>query len=95
MTQFDLHISYRRKLSTLFSFEAYADVFNVLNQQAVTSVDEEYTFSEVGPVQNGRVADLANLKTVAGTAVIVNPNYGSATSFQQPLSMRFGLRVSF
>ncbi|HEX6839337.1 MAG TPA: TonB-dependent receptor [Polyangia bacterium] len=95
VTQLDLHVSYRRKLSAMFSFEAYADVFNVLNQQAVTGVDEEYTFSVVGPVQNGHVADLANLKTIGGGPVIVNPNYGSATSFQQPLSLRLGLRVSF
>jgi len=95
LTQLDLHVSYRRKLSALFSFEAYCDVFNVLNQQAVTGVDEEYTFSVVGPIQNGRVADLANLKTIGGGPVIVNPNYGSATSFQQPLSLRLGLRVSF
>ena len=90
VTQLDLHLSYKRKLSSLFSVEAYWDVFNVLNQQAVTSVDEEYTFSQVSPVQNGRVADLANLKTIGGQPVQVNPNYGSATAFQQPLSMRFG-----
>src|SRR5262249_21738328 len=59
LTQFDLHASYKRKLSSLFSFEAYLDVFNVFNQQAATSVDEEYTTSVVAPIQNGRVADLA------------------------------------
>ena len=95
ITQLDLHVSYKRKLSDLFTGEVYCDVFNVLNQQAVTGVDEEYTFTEVGPVQNGKVADLANLKGIGGQPVVVNPNYGSATSFQQPLSMRFGARLSF
>ena len=95
VTQLDLHVSYKRRLSALFTFEAYADVFNVLNQQAVTGVDEEYTFTEVGPIQKGKVADLANLKGIGGQAVVVNPNYGSATSYQQPLSLRFGARLSF
>ena len=36
LTSFDLHVSYRRQLSRLFGFEAYADVFNLFNQQEVT-----------------------------------------------------------
>jgi hypothetical protein len=95
VTQLDLHVSYSRKLGKLFNFEAYWDVFNVANQQAVTGVDEEYTFSEVNPIQNGKVADLATLKTIGGAPVTVNPNYGSATGYQAPLSMRFGARLSF
>ena len=94
-SQLDLHLSYRRKLSELFSLEAYWDVFNVANQQAVTSVDSEYTTSSVKPIPNGTPADLVNLKTVSGGAPILNPNYGHAATYQAPLSMRFGLRLSF
>ncbi|MDB4967352.1 MAG: TonB-dependent receptor plug [Myxococcales bacterium] len=95
VTSFDFHVSYRRQLSRLFGFEAYADVFNLFNQQEITNVDDEYTASRVSPIQNGTVTDLANLKTTAGVQPLLNPNYGRATAYQQPLSMRLGLRLSF
>jgi hypothetical protein len=95
LTSFDLHVSYRRQLSRLFGFEAYADVFNVFNEQEVTSVDQAYTSSNVNPIQNGKIADLVNLKQVNGTQPLLNPNYGAPTSYQAPLSMRVGLRLSF
>jgi hypothetical protein len=94
-TQFDLHVQYRRQISKIFTFEAYADVFNLFNEQAVATVDEEYTTSAVRPIIGGTVADLVNLKNSAGSAVTLNPNYGRATSYQAPLSMRFGVRLSF
>jgi hypothetical protein len=94
-TQFDLHASYRRQVSKIFTFEAYADVFNLFNEQTVTGVDAQYTTSSVRPIAGGTVADLVNLKTVSGNAPALNPNYGHATSYQQPLSMRFGVRLSF
>jgi len=70
-------------------------VFNLFNQQEVTAVDQAYTSSNVNPIQNGKVADLVNLKQVNGTQPLLNPNYGKPTSYQQPLSMRVGLRLSF
>ena len=95
LTSFDLHVSYRRQLSRLFGFEAYADVFNLFDQQQVTAVDEAYTASNVLPILNGKVADLANLKTTSGTQPLLNPNYGHAIAYQAPLSMRLGVRLSF
>ena len=95
LTSFDFHVSYRRQLSRLFGFEAYADVFNLFNQQEVTAVDMEYTTSSVNPIQNGKIADLVNLKQTTGLQPLLNPNYGNATAFQNPLSMRLGLRLSF
>ena len=94
-TQLDLHLGFKRQLSTLFALEATADVFNVLDQQAVIAVDNEYTTSSVKPIPNGTAADLVNLKTLAGGPPILNPNYGRPTAYQAPLSMRFGLRLSF
>jgi hypothetical protein len=95
LTSFDLHVSYRRQLSRLFGFEAYADVFNLFNQQEVTAVDQAYTSSNVNPIENGKVADLVNLKQVNGTQPLINPNYGKPVAYQAPLSMRVGLRLSF
>jgi len=95
LTSFDLHVSYRRQLSRLFGFEAYADVFNLFNQQEVTAVDQAYTASNVNPIENGKIADLVNLKQVNGTQPLLNPNYGKPIAYQAPLSMRVGLRLSF
>jgi hypothetical protein len=95
VTSFDFHVSYRRQLSRLFGFEAYADIFNLFNQQETTGVDNEYTTSRVDPIQNGKVADLVNLKTTTGTQPLLNPNYGQTTSRQAPLSLRLGVRLSF
>jgi hypothetical protein len=61
----------------------------------VTAVDEEYTVDDVLPVVNGTAKDLYNLKNTSGTQVHVAPNYGQPIAFQAPLSMRFGIRVSF
>jgi hypothetical protein len=95
ITQFDIHIAYRRQLSRIFGFEASYDVFNLFNQQAATGVDQEWTTSRVSSIVNGTVADLANLRTNNGAAPLLNPNFGHPTSFQTPLSMRIGLRLSF
>jgi len=39
--------------------------------------------------------DLKYLRTIDGRSVSVNPNYGRATSYSAPLSMRFGLAFTF
>jgi hypothetical protein len=95
LTQFDLHISYKRQLSRLFGFEVYGDIFNLFNQQEVTLVDMYYTTSNVSPIPNGKLADLVNLKQTSGNAPLLNPNYGHPMQYQQPMSLRFGARLSF
>jgi TonB dependent receptor/Carboxypeptidase regulatory-like domain len=95
VTSFDFHVSYRRQLSRLFGFEAYADIFNLFNQKEITNTDDEYTATVVNPIQNGTVADLKNLKAITGGQPLLNPNYGKATAYQAPLSMRLGVRLSF
>jgi hypothetical protein len=39
--------------------------------------------------------DLSYLKTYDGLPVTINKNFGRATSYQQPLAIRFGLEVTF
>jgi hypothetical protein len=95
VSAFDLHVSYRRKINQLFTMEAYLDFFNLFNQHAATGVDMEWTTSRVTSIINGTVADLANLKTNNGGPLLLNPNFGHATSFQAPLSTRLGVRLSF
>lgn len=75
-----------------------ADVFNLFNFQAVTAVDENYTFSEARPIDQGTPADLGNLTDPSGSPLpssAINPNFGRATAYQSPRSIRLGARITF
>jgi hypothetical protein len=95
VNQFDLHVSYEQKLGKRVTLAVYADVINLFNEQAVTNVDDDYTYSSVAPIVGGKPADLAHLKDNNGGAVVLNPNYGQPTGYQAPLYMRFGARLAF
>jgi Carboxypeptidase regulatory-like domain len=97
VTQLDMHLSYRTKLSTALSAEAFIDIFNVLNQKTVLTVDSLYTPDQVMPVTTpGAPATVANNDgSTTTTPVKPNPNYLHATSYQAPISGRLGMRVWF
>ena len=96
LTSFDLHLGYSRQFAKLLRVEVSWDIFNVVNQRGVASVEEEYSLDRVNPIVNGTPADLASLKTTNnGTQPRLNPNYAQPTAYQSPLTMRFGVRVSF
>lgn len=95
VTQLDLHLGYEHKLSQRVSLSVFADAVNLLNQQAVLNVDDEYTTSAVSAIANGRLADLSHLKTNRGLMVSYNSNYGQPTAYQAPLYFRLGGRLSF
>ena len=95
ITQFDMHVGYEHLLSKQVRLSVYADLVNMFNQRGVTNVDDEYTASVVAPILNGQSKDLLKLRTGDGSLPVLNPNYGNATSYQIPLFMRFGARLSF
>jgi len=105
-TQYTIRAPYTLTFSLAF--------FNILNSQTATSVDQNYTFDNVLPIQNGAChnknganasnptqgaladcPDLQYLRTTDGRPVTVNPNFGRPTSYQLPLSIRFGLALAF
>jgi hypothetical protein len=95
-TNFDLRIAYYHQFTKLVRFEVSWEIFNLFNQRAPLTVDNEYTSNFVAPVQNGRPADILSLRDAfTGNPIVTNSNYGQPTSYQAPLSMRFGVRVSF
>lgn len=95
-TQFDVRVQYGRQLNKNMRLEAFLDVFNLFNQQAELDADDEYTGDPVNPIVGGSEEDLAHLKIVgSGTAASQNPNFGNVSARQSPLSMRFGLRLTF
>jgi hypothetical protein len=105
---FDAHVQYDLKLSKSSALSVYMDIFNIFNFQEVTLVDENYTYSEVTPVVDGKPIkdkdghlrpDPAQLKHPDGTPfdpkTEVNPNFGKPAQYQSPRTFRFGARVTF
>ncbi|HZH79104.1 MAG TPA: TonB-dependent receptor, partial [Archangium sp.] len=91
----DAHLGLNYKLSGNLTASLTLDSFNLLNFQAVTAVDPNYTFDNIAAVVGGTTADLENVKNLAGAAPVINPNYQKPLSYQAPRSVRFGARVSF
>jgi hypothetical protein len=97
-----------------YSLTFTISVFNVLNSQVATGVDQRYTLDEATSIQGAQCAaknsvsqldpttallancpDLAYARTTGGLRVTPNLNYGRATSYQTPVSARFGVALSF
>ncbi len=95
ITRFDLHLSYRRKISDGSTLDVFLDVFNLLNQRTALAEDLNYTFSPVEPIVGGDAKDLAHLKDASGDPVTPNPNYRKAIAYQAPIAGRLGLRWMF
>ena len=95
----DTSFSYTMKVGESQSLSFSADIFNLLNFQAITNRDQEYTTSDVNPIIGGKTADLGTLRN-AGTGALlqkkeVNPNFTNPTAYQTPRQIRFGIRGTF
>jgi len=103
VTQLDMHLSYRTKVSNALSAEAFIDIFNVLNQKTVLTVDSSFTHDWAMPVTapgaKPTQATVANpdgsSTTTPATPVTPNVNFLHAISYQLPISGRLGARVWF
>ncbi len=83
------------------------DVFNIFNFQGVTSVDQNYTFASVLPVEGGvKAGDLKpemitkiNDDTLQPDGTLseddINKNFKKPTQYQAPRQIRLGLRYTF
>ncbi len=76
----DLHFSYPFKISD-YDLELILDVFNALNMQTATAVDQEYSFCS-DPAKDE-------------TRDCRNDNWGNATAFQAPRNYRIGVKFSW
>ena len=100
-TSFDLHAAYGRKLPLGMAVEAFANVFNLFDQQTANRLDEVYTFDVVRPVVGGDKEDLRHVKRTGADGrpvnegVTVNPNYGNPIETQLPLAVQLGARLTF
>lgn len=98
----DTNIGYRYQISPKLGVGVTVDIFNLLNLQSEVRRDENYTFDPVYPIVDGSEEDLAELRSLLDRdedgmpdEVIVNPNFGNATSYQPPRQFRFGVRFTF
>jgi outer membrane receptor protein involved in Fe transport len=99
-TQLDTHISYGRQLSRTMRVEGFVDIFNLLDTQTETDVDERYTPNVSLPIVGGDAADLLHAKRTIGgrqTSTIITPNlnFGKTNARQSPLTGQLGFRLTF
>ena len=95
ITQLDAHIGWDQQMGAGVKLSVFLDVINLLNQQQVINIDDEYTFSSVDPIRYGTAEDLKKLRASDGSNLVYNSNYGQPTGFQAPLYLRFGGRLQF
>ena len=76
--EFDAHFDYGLTIQWV-TIHVLADVFNVLNQQKTTSVDQVYSLDQADN----------------DSPVPTNDHYKKPITWQQPRTLRLGLRVSF
>lgn len=97
------------KVTNEQTMQVTLDVFNLLNLQEVTAVDQRLSTREVPPVvlaegqDPGKAACLAGnvptcqtvLQPNPGAGPLLNPTFKQPLAYQQPLSVRLGVRWSF
>lgn len=103
--QWNLSAGYAYPLPKDLEIEFNVRVLNVTNAKAILRVDNIYTYQAARPIAGGDLGDLKHAKVWAqgGGAdnffgrTIVQPqgNFGVETSFQQPLSAQFELKLRF
>jgi outer membrane receptor protein involved in Fe transport len=89
----DLHLEYPIAFGSGLELKLIADVFNITDQQEAATVLQQWTTEtreNLGPNECGGPG------TGPGTSCpLGNPNWGSATNFQQPRTLRLGVKLSF
>jgi hypothetical protein len=91
----DTNIGFRKYFSDNLTMDITMDVFNVANFQAAIAIDENYTLSDVVPIEGGTLEDLQTHTDINGNPIEKNPNFGNPTAFQSPRLFRFGVRLNF
>lgn len=91
----DLHLGVRYNLDADMGVELLVDAYNLFNRQEVVGVDQTYTEDEVFPLVGATAEDLPHARSLWGDPVRVSPNYRNATAYQNPQSIRMGVRFFF
>lgn len=89
VSSLDTHLGVSLKLARSSAVLVSIDIFNILNLQDATAVDESYTFSPIYPVVGASKGANDLPKNIK------NPNFGKPTAYQPPRTFRFAARVTF
>jgi hypothetical protein len=114
LTNLDLRGGLAYTITPPYQIKFTVDVFNILNAQTATAVDNNWTFDSTQPIVNGQCSSrnaasksspvgaalsdcpsLNYLRTTDGLPVTINTNFARPTTYQVPLSVRFGLELLF
>jgi outer membrane receptor protein involved in Fe transport len=98
--EMSLHLGYPIKLGGRAELALLADVFNLLNVQGETDRDMRFNLDQSVDVINydtGEVNPLLPGGTTCASLGVgaCNPNFNKANTFQDPRSIRLGVRLSF
>jgi len=95
--RWNLNFGYAYPLPRDLEVEFTARLINITNAKAVLRVDERYSFNASNPIAGGDISDLKHAKSGQFSRLVLvrQGNYGVETSFQQPLSAQFEVKLRF
>jgi len=101
----DLHVGYGRDMGHGTKLELFSDIFNLYNRQGQFYTDDVYGYqlstNNVNPIVGGTYEDVVWARRIdqngaeTGQPLLRNKNFGNTTVRYSPLSVRFGMRLSF
>lgn len=95
----DVDLGYKYSFDKDRSLSIGMDIFNLLNLQQTTSVDENYTNSVAVGKLNGNLNDVHVIDPNGNIRHLnqgdINTNYNNATGYQTPRRFRFNIRGTF
>jgi hypothetical protein len=90
----DLHLGYTLRMGNALSVSLFGDLFNVTDSQRAVSVDEQWTSAQKDRTEDPN--ECGGPGTGPGTNCPQgNPNWGAPLTFQDPRTLRLGVRLSF
>jgi hypothetical protein len=90
----DFHLGYMLRIGGPLSVNVFGDLFNVADAQRAVAVDEIWTFARADRTVDPN--ECGGPGTGTGTACpLGNPNWGAPLTFQDPRTLRLGIRLSW
>ncbi len=87
---FDLHLEYPIKVGDRSDLRLIADVFNISGREEALTVNNEWTFAALRETEDPNECGNAQPDCPNG-----NVDYGRPLSFQDPLRVRFGVKLTW
>jgi hypothetical protein len=90
----DLHLGYPLRIGNALSVSLFGDLFNATDAQRAVAVEEIWTFARADRTEDPN--ECGGPGTGPGTACPQgNPNWGEPLTFQDPRTLRLGVRLNW